>query len=314
MSINDEVSFMFVSIFVIYAIRGRNPWRVRAYSIAARAVVGYDDLKEVYKKKGLAGLDEIPGVGKDLSLKIEEYIKTGKLRKYEELKKGISKGVFEMLNVEGLGPKKVKRLYKELGIKSIPQLRKAAEQGKISQLAGFGYKSEQDVLDSVRTYRGEHRWKYVEVAPTAYKIEAKLKKFKETIRVSVAGSIRRKAETAGDIDILASSETPEKVIDKFVKFPEVKKVVVKGATKASVKLKKSEIQLDLRVVKDDSYGAALQYFTGPKSLNIRVRKIAIKKGYKLNEYGLFDRKTGEKIAGNEEKDIYKKLGLKLPNY
>lgn len=314
MSINDEVSEIFDRIADIYAIRGGNPWRARAYSIAARAVESYDDLKEVYEKKGLAGLDEIPGVGKDLSLKIEEYIKTGKIQKYEKLKKGISKGIFEMLTVEGLGPKRVKRLHDELKIKNIAQLKKAAEQGKIAQLSGFGEKSELDILEAVRTYRGEHRWQYKEVAPIAYKVEAKLKKFKETIRVSVAGSIRRKAESVGDIDILASSETPEKVIDKFVKFPEIKKVIAKGSTKVSVKLKKSGIQLDLRVVKDDSYGAALQYFTGPKAFNIRVRKIAIKKGYKLSEYGLFDRKTGRKIAGKEAAEIYKKLDLKVPKY
>lgn len=314
MAINQEIAGIFEMMADLYAIKGHEPWRTKAYQIASRAVDVAEDVKEIYKKKGLAGLDEIPGIGKDLSLKIEEYIKTGKIRKFEELKKGIDKGIFEMLQVEGLGPKKVKRLHDELGIKNLEQLKKAAQDGKISKLAGFGERSQQIILESLKMHVGERRWNYEEVAHIAHGIVDKLKKFKEIQRISVAGSIRRKAETVGDIDILASSKTPEKVIEKFVKFPEIRKVIAQGDTKASVKLKEHEIQLDLRVVEDDSFGSALQYFTGPKAFNIRIRKHAIKLSYKLSEYGLFDRKTGRKIAGKEESEIYKKLGIKQPKF
>ncbi len=314
MAINQEIARIFEMMADLYAIKGHEPWRSKAYQIASRAVDVAEDVREIYKKKGLAGLDEIPGIGKDLSLKIEEYIKTGKIRKFEELKKGTDKGIFEMLQVEGLGPKKVKRLHDELGIKNIEQLKKAAQDGKIAKLSGFGERSQQIILESLKMHVGERRWKYEEVAHIAHGIVGKLKKFKEVQRISVAGSIRRKAETVGDIDILASSKTPEKVIEKFVKFPEIRKVIAQGDTKASVKLKEHEIQLDLRVVEDDSFGSALQYFTGPKAFNIRIRKHAIKMGYKLSEYGLFDRKTGRNLAGKNESDIYKILGVKQPKF
>jgi len=314
MSINEELAKIFYRMADILEIK-EVAWKPQAYRRAAKALeTMMGKIEDIYKKGGLKAVEEIPGIGEGIGKKIVEYIKTKKVKEYERLKKQVPKGLLDMMDIINLGPKRVKKLYNLLGIKTVAQLKKAAMAGKIATLPGFGEKSEQIILESLGLARKTRRLPLKKVLPVAKKLEARLRKLKDVQRASLAGSVRRKKATVHDIDLLASSKNPKKVIEEFVKFPEVKKIVAKGNTKATVRLKKPDIAVDLRVVKDDSFGSALQYLTGPKDFNIRLRNIAIRKGYKLNEYGLFDRKTGKKIAGKDEKEIYKILKQPIPKW
>jgi len=314
MTINDELAKIFYKMADILEIQGI-AWKPQAYRRVAKALETMQgDIRKIYKKGGLKAVEDIPGVGEGIGHKIEEYIKTKKIKEYGKLQKQVPKGLLDIMDVVGMGPKRVKKLYDKLGVKSVAQLKQVAKTGKIAKLAGFGARSEQIILESLGVARKTQRLPIKSVLPVAKRIESKLKKLPGIQRASLAGSIRRKKSTVKDIDLLASSRTPKKVIDAFVKFPEIKTIIAKGATKAAVRLKKIDIRADLRVVKDDSYGSALQYFTGPKEFNIKLRNIAIKKGYKLSEYGLFDRKTSKKIAGRNEKEIYKKLKQPIPKW
>jgi len=286
-------------------------WKPQAYRRAAAALEGLEeDVREIYKKGGLKALDSIEGVGQRIAKKIEQYIKTGKIKQYEKLKGATKSGLREIINVTSLGPKKAMRLYQELGIKNLASLERAAKQGKIRNLPGFGEKSEQDILEGIKLYKARGpRKPYAEAKKIADEVISELKNSGYAGRIVVAGSIRRKRKTIGDIDILATSKQPGKLIDAFTKLPQVKRVLAKGPTKAMVILR-NNMQADLRVVDEESYGAALLYFTGDKQFNIEMRKKAIKLGYKLSEYGLFDRQTGKKVAGKTEKEIFKILGYK----
>ncbi len=313
MAINEKLAKIFYKMADIFEIKGV-AWKPQAYRRVARLLEMHDDVKEIYKEGGLKAIIEIPGIGGGIGKKIEEYIKTGNIKSHQKLKKQLPAGLLEIMEVIGMGPKRVKILYDKLKIKSVAQLRKAAETGKIAKLPGFGKRSEQLIYESLGIAKKTRRLPLKQVLPVAKKLERKLKKIPGVKRASLGGSVRRKKSTVKDIDLLASSNNPKKIINTFVKFSEIKKIVLKGATKASVRLKKPDIAVDLRVVKDDSYGAALQYFTGPKEHNIKLRNIAIKKGYKLSEYGLFDRKTGKKVAGKHEKDIYRILKQPMPKF
>lgn len=314
MSINEELAKIFYQMADILEIRNV-AWKPQAYRRVAKALeTMMGSVVDVYKKGGLKAVEEIPGVGERIGKKIVEYIKTKKVKEYEKLKKTIPKGLLDMMDIINLGPKRVKKLYEQLGVKSIAQLKRAAKEGKIAKLPGFGEKSEQIILESLGLARKTRRLPIKKILPIAKKLESRLKKIKDVQRASLAGSVRRRKSTVHDIDLLASSKSPKKVIDAFVKFPEVKTIVAKGSTKATVRLKKPDIAVDLRVVKDNSFGSALQYLTGPREFNIKLRNIAIRKGYKLNEYGLFERKTGKKIAGKDEKEIYKVLNQPLPKW
>jgi len=314
MSINEELAKIFYRMADILEIK-EVAWKPQAYRRAAKALeTMMGDIVDVYKKGGIKALEAMPGIGERIGKKIIEYIKTGKVKEYEQLKKQVPRGLLDMMEVVNLGPKRVKKLYDLLGVKSIAQLKRAAQAGKIATLPGFGERSEQIILESLGIARKTRRLPLKKVLPIALRLERRLKKIPGVQRASLAGSVRRRKSTVKDIDLLASSKTPKKVIEAFVKFPEIKTIVAKGPTKASVRLKRPDIAVDLRVVKDESFGSALQYFTGPKEHNIRLRNIAIRKGYKLNEYGLFDRKSGKKIAGKEEKEIYKILNQPLPKW
>ena len=283
-------------------------FKPRAYEKAASAVEALDeDAAETYKKGGLKALEEIPGVGVSIAEKIEEFIKTGKIKYHGELKKKIPVNLEELLAVEGLGPKHIKKLYQELKIKDLAGLENAAKIGKIRVIEGFGAKSEQNILKGIEFLKQSGgRFVLGFAMPEILKIKNRLEKIKGVERVDIAGSARRKKETIGDVDILAISGSPSAVMDFFINMDEVASVYAHGETKSMVKLK-SGMDADLRVVPKESYGAALQYFTGSKSHNIVLREIAIRKGYKLNEYGLF---KGDKIiAGKSEEEIYSKLGL-----
>lgn len=308
---NEEVSRILFEIAEVLEMKGENRFKIAAYRAAARAIEGLPiGLDEVYKKGGLKALKGIPGVGEHIALKIEELIKTGKLEYYKKIRKGIPESTLKLMNIPGMGPKRIEKLKKVLGIKSISDLQRAAKKGKLAKIPGFGAELEKDILDAIgiaKLSKGKVPLKIAE--REAKPIASKLKKLKEAENIVVAGSVRRKKPMVRDLDILASSRKPEKVIDAFTKIQGIKKVLGKGKTKATIILGNG-MQADLRVLKPESWGAGLLYFTGSKNYNIMLRKIAIKKGYKLNEYGLFDKKTGKMIAGKTEQDVLKKLGVK----
>ncbi|MDP2932909.1 MAG: DNA polymerase/3'-5' exonuclease PolX, partial [bacterium] len=276
-----------------------------AYSIEALG----EDVDEIYKKGGLKALEDIPGVGQGIAERIEEYIKTGRVADYEKLKKELPVDISGLMAIEGVGPKMVKKLYRELGIKNASELETAAKAGKLEKLEGLGEKSEQKILKSIGFLRqSQGRFILGFILPTVRKIIDSLRAFPEVKRAEFAGSIRRMQETVGDLDILVISNKPSKVMDFFVKMPEVQDVIEKGPTKTSVRLNIG-MDADVRVLPPESFGAALQYFTGDKYHNIVLREVAIKKGYKLNEYGLF--KGTKLVAGKTEEEIYEKLGMEL---
>jgi len=284
------------------------PFKPRAYEKVAGIIEGLEEeLAQTYQKKGEKAFFEIPGVGDSIAQKLEELIKTGKLKYYEQLKKEIPVDLEALMQIEGLGPKKIKKLYQELNIRNLKDLEKAVAEKKIRNLEGFGEKSEENILKGIEFLKKSGGRFVLGFEMALIKdIAARLSKLKEVKRLVVAGSVRRKKETIGDVDILIVSEKPKKVMDYFVSLPEVINVFSHGETKSSVKIKNG-LDIDLRVVPENSYGAALNYFTGSKEHNVALRELALKKGYKLNEYGLF---KGEKqIAGETEEEIYEKLGM-----
>ncbi len=283
-------------------------FKPRAYERAAEAIQSLDEeAAELYKKGGLKTLEDIPGVGVSIAEKIEELVKTGHLKYYEQLKKKLPVNLEELSRVEGLGPKTIKILYQKLGVKDLKSLKKAAQEGKIRKLEGFGEKSEENILRGIEFLeKSGQRFVLGFVMPQIRDIESRLRKIKEVKAVNVAGSVRRRKETIGDLDFLIVSDKSKPVMNFFVSMPDVARVLAHGQTKSAVKLKNG-MDADLRVVPKESYGAALAYFTGSKDHNIALREIAIKKGWKLNEYGLF--KGKKQIAGWTEESIYKKLGL-----
>ena len=305
---NLEVAKMLYFI-AIYLEMDEVQFKPRAYEKAANSIESLEkDVMEIYKEGGIEALMEIPGVGEAIAKKIEEFILTGKIAELERLKKKVPVDVEGLMGIEGIGPKRIKTLYKKLGIKKIEGLEKAAKNGKIRKLEGFGEKSEQNILrgiDFLKKSKGRLLLGYV--LPVAREIEERLRNLKEVQHVSIAGSLRRRKETIGDIDILVTSSNPSKVMNFFVKMPEVAAVYGKGSTKSTVRLKIG-CDADLRVVEDKSFGAALQYFTGNVDHNVGLRKIAISKGYKLNEYGIF--KGNKQIAGKTEEEVYKALGVR----
>lgn len=303
---NQEIAKIFYEMADILEMQGVN-WKPVAYRKAARALESLsEDIEEIYKK---GKLQEIPGVGEALAKKITEYIETGRIHKYDELKKTLPKGITKLMEIQGLGPKKVKTLYKKLGIKSVKDLERAAKQHKISKLPLFKEKSEENILKGLELYKhGEGRTLLFFILPIAEGIVNQLKSLKEVDEAIAAGSLRRRKETVRDIDILVISKNPQKVMDFFTTLPSVKRVLAKGSTKSSVIIKEGT-QVDVRVVESASFGSALMYFTGSKDHNIALRGIAIKKGYKLSEYGLFLKKNDRMIAGKTEEEVYKKLGM-----
>ena len=267
-----------------------------------------EDVEEIYKKGGIKDLEEIPGVGKSIAEKIEEYLKTGRVKYYEQFKKKLPLNLEELTAVEGMGPKRAKVLYQKLKIRNLKDLEKAARAHKIATLFGFGEKTEKNILEGIAFLKkSKRRFLLGEILPQVKEILEKLKTLKEIEEISIAGSVRRMKETIGDVDILVTTKNPKKVMDFFISLPGIVKIWMKGPTKSSIRMEKG-VDVDLRVVRKKSYGSALQYFTGSKEHNIATRRIAIDKGLKLNEYGVF---RGKKmVAGWYENGIYRALGLK----
>jgi len=303
---NQEIARIFNEIADILEIKGENPFRIRAYRRAAQNI---DGLAKDVAETSLEELTKIPGIGADLAGKIKEYIDTGSLRFYEELKKEVPSGLVELLSVPGLGPKTAKLVFERLKIKSISDLEREAKRGRLKGLPGIQAKTEENILKGIAMLkRSTGRFPIGRVLPIAEEIIKRLRDGSPTRKLSAAGSLRRWKETIKDIDILATSRDPKKVMDVFVSLPLSKEVLMKGPTKSSI-ITNEGIQVDLRVVSEDSFGAALAYFTGSKAHNIRVREMAVKKGLKINEYGIFDVKTDKKLGGKSEEDVYKAIEL-----
>jgi len=304
---NQEIAKIFYEIAYFLEMEGVK-FKPYAYEKAALTLEGLEkDVEEIYKKEGFEGLRKIPGVGESIAKKIEEYLKTGKIQYYEDYKKKYPINLDELMGIEGLGPKRMKVLYEKLGIKNLKELEEAAKSHKIAPLYGFGEKTEKNILEAIEfAKRSKGRFLLGDILPRVKEVYGRLKNLKEIERIDIVGSIRRMKETIGDVDFLVISKNPKPIMDFFVSLPGVIKIWGKGNTKASVRMKEG-FDMDIRVLPRRSYGAALQYFTGSKEHNIALRKIAIEKGLKLSEYGLF--KGSEMIAGEKEEEIYEKLGM-----
>jgi len=309
LNINKEIAKIFRDMAHIYEFLD-DKFRALAYQKAAQVLEDLPD--DVRNYIALGKLSEIRGIGTHTQEKIIEYIKTGKIQKYEELKKLVPPDFLELMDVPGFGPKTLKRIYQELGISTKEELIKALKDGRVAKLKGFGPKKVENMLKGLELYeKSKERlllWEALNIANT---IVEKLKTLKEIKNIELAGSLRRKKETIGDIDILISCDDKdrEKVIDFFINLEDVKEVLAKGDTKASVIIKEKDRQVDLRVLKPDEWGSGLQYFTGSKEHNVHLRDYAKSIGLKISEYGVFDAKTGEKIAGDTEESVYKAVGM-----
>lgn len=279
-----------------------------AYRRASSSILSLNnELADIYAKEGKDGLEKITGIGKNIADKVEEILLTGEIEHLRSLKEKYKVDIKNLSKVQGIGYRSIKKLYENLGIETLQELENAARRGDISSLEGFGEKTEKNILEAIKFLKkDEGRWSLGEVLPIANEIFANLQNLDEVKRINFAGSLRRKKELVGDVDILISAGSTKGIMDTFTSFKNIAKITSKGDTKSSIRLQ-SGFDVDLRVVAENSFGAALQYFTGSKNHNIKIRKLAISKGYKLSEYGLF--RNGKRIAGKDEKDIYQKLGL-----
>jgi DNA polymerase (family X) len=287
-------------------------FKIRAYKRTADVIENLSsNVEEIYNKWKLKGLTEIPSIGKAIASKMEEYITTGKIEYFEELKKRTSINVDEFYHLEGIGigPRTVKTLHERLGIKNLSELEKAAKEGKIHILPGFSYKKEESILRKTQSFKkGRGRYLLGDIYPLVKQIEVRLSNLRGVKKAIAVGSFRRMKETVGDIDYLVSSDTPEIVMDYFASMPEVDEVIGKGHSKTFVKLNNG-MDADLLVVPKESFGSALQYFTGNKEHGVALRKIAISRGLRLNEWGVYDSNTDTMVSGSKEEEVYDILGL-----
>jgi DNA polymerase (family 10) len=303
---NKEIADIFKELADLLDIEGENHFKVRAYRNAARVIesFGRSIFSMVQNGEDLARL---PAIGKEIAAKITQIVQTGKLDKLERLKQKIPDGLRQMLSIEGLGPKRVKILYDKLHITNPQMLQDAAASHAISKLPGFGPKTEAKILNGLHLLKQEGiRYLYAEAEPYARQIISYLQKAPTLYSAEAAGSFRRRKDTVGDLDILATAKNPQQVIDHFVKFDQIAKIITAGDTRSTIVLKNA-LQIDLRVVEPRHYGAALHYFTGSKSHVLALRKKAVERGLKINEYGIF--RGDKKIAGKDETGIYKTFGL-----
>lgn len=303
---NLEIAQIFYEIADLLEIKGVR-FKPRAYRRAAQTIETLPEtLSEIY---GRGELEKIPRIGSSIATKIREILDTGELEYLEELREELPQGLRELVEIEGIGPKMALTLHRELKISSIDQLETAAKQGRLRGLRGFGEKTEENILQGIAMYRSaQERFLLGYTLPMALELKEQLEKCGSVNRISLAGSIRRRKETIGDVDILVTSGEPLKVMDSFVTLPQVKRVIAKGTTKSTVLLT-NNLQVDLRVVDGESFGSALQYFTGSKEHNIKLRELALKRSWKLSEYSLQDKETNKRVAGENEESIYRSLGL-----
>ena len=303
---NQQISKIFSGIAELLELKGENVFRIRAYRRAAQNMDGLSKDAALLTEEELRA---IPGIGQDLAAKIREFLDTGRIEAYEKLLQDIPAGVLALLRVPGLGPKKAKLFYDKLGIKSVGELETAVRSGRLRTLPGIQKKTEENILKGLELIkRGAERTPLGRVLPLAEDIVRRIKDGAPVGKVEIAGSIRRRKETVKDIDILVTSKRPAAVMEAFVGLPHVTRVLAQGETKSSV-ITDEGIQVDLRVVGPGSFGAALQYFTGSKEHNIRLRETAVKAGLKISEYGVFRGPAEKKIGGAKEEDVYAALGL-----
>jgi DNA polymerase (family 10) len=308
MSANARVSKVLYQIGEVLTIK-EDRFRSRAFNTAAQRIVSLTE--DIRKIRDRGELQDIPGVGKGIAAVIEELLDTGESKVLEELEASLPPGIREMMRLEGIGPKTAVRLQKSLGIASLDDLEKAAKEERIRGLKGFGEKTEANILEAIEELKSrQDRFLLGAVLPVIEEIEAYMAESDAVISVEVAGSARRSRDTVGDLDVLVSSMSPEEASERFISMAPVARVLSHGSTRSTVVME-NFLQVDLRVVPPESYGAALQYFTGSKDHNVKLRTIAVRSGYKLNEYGLFDRESDESVAGENEEGIYNALGMDL---
>jgi DNA polymerase (family 10) len=303
---NTEIADIFEQLADLLEIRAENPFRVRAYRNAARVIRGHGRSLSELVEAG-ADLSELPGIGKDLAGKIATIVRKGSLPLLVQLRAKVPPALLAMTRVEGLGPKRARALYGALRIRSLEDLVRAARSGRIREITGFGAKTEKLIEQrAARATTAERRMKLADAEEIAEPLAEYLRKAPGVKELAVAGSYRRRRETVGDLDIVVSAIRGTRVMDRFVHYEDVTEVVSQGTTRATVRLHDG-LQVDLRVVPPASYGAALYYFTGSKAHNIAVRRMAVARGLKLNEYGIF--RSEERIGGSREKDVFDAVGL-----
>ncbi|MFO1023106.1 MAG: DNA polymerase/3'-5' exonuclease PolX [Planctomycetales bacterium] len=304
---NQEVAKIFEEMAELLEVQGANPFRIRAYRNAVQTIEGLTRSLQEVKDESEHGLQNLQGIGKDLAEKIATILATGTHPQLEELRAEIPAGVLQILRIPGLGPKKAALLHKELNITSLDELRQACEQHQVKELKGFGEKTEKLILEGLsQAETSGQRVFLAEALPQVEELAAALGQLKYVQQISPAGSVRRRKETIGDLDLLVETTEPAKVMQALADHSAVTDVLQRGDTKQRVRLR-SGLELDLRVIPQGSYGAALQYFTGSKDHNIVIRRMAQERGLKINEYGVY--RGEEQIAGNTEEDVYQSLGL-----
>lgn len=303
---NADISRLFEKTADFLEIEGSNPFRVRAYRRAARTIDGLArSVSDLLADD--PDLTRLPGIGKELDEKIKEIVRTGKLGKLEELEERLPRDLHRVLEFPGLGPRKVKTLYDNLGIRSVDDLKRAARQGAIRQLAGFGKKSEERILkDLDRMDSFEHQTLWISAERVARSLMEYLQRNLSDTEFAVAGSFRRRKETVGDLDVLAAGPNPGAIMSHFASFDQADRVLSSGLKRTSILLK-SGLQVDLRVVDRDCFGSALHYFTGSQAHNIAIRRLGRQKGLKINEYGIF--KGNRRMGGREEEDVFAQVDL-----
>lgn len=305
---NKEIAIIFSRIADALEIKGETGFKVIAYRKASRILEDLtEDIEDISKEKRL---QEISGIGSGIAKKIEEYLKTGYMKKFDEALSDIPEGLLELLNIQNVGGKTVHLAYKQLGVKSLEDLKRVIDDGSLARLYGLGEKKVENIKKGITIY--EHAQERIHIFEAANIVEEVIDYLKETPhigRISPAGSLRRMRETVGDIDILATGKDGAKIIDYFTQFPGVTRTLAAGKTKGSVMIsaEKGECQVDLRIVDESEYGSALQYFTGSKAHNIKLRSLAKEMGLKISEYGVF--RAEKKIAGTKEEEIYRTLNL-----
>jgi len=304
--VNDEIAALFNEYADLLHITGGDAFRARNYEKAARAVAGYSgDIAQL----DAAGLRQVPGVGTSIASKIGEYQRTGTIKAIEELRAQVPAGVLQLTRIPALGPKRALQLYQELGISSVGELTDAIKAGRLQDLKGFGAKSEEKLLRGIELLqRGSGRVLLNVATDIATAMVAAISAVPGCLRCTWAGSLRRMRETTGDIDILAAADDSAPLMAAFAGLPEAAEVIAAGSAKTSIRTT-AGLQVDLRVVPPDCWGAALQYFTGSKEHNVAVREIAVRKKLRLSEYGLFDTESGELIVSRTEEEVYRRLGM-----
>ncbi len=306
MELNVKVAVILDEVADLLELKEDSFFQVRAYRRAAREIESLTvDVKDLYIRGHLA---QVPGIGKAIHDKVVEIVRTGELQYLKDLRNEFPAGLLQVMRVPDVGPKTAGRLYKDLKVTNLQDLRLAAEQHRIRRLKGFGERTEENILKGIRFLEsGQGRMLLGYAHPRGMALEEHIRSHGFPL-VSLGGSLRRMKETIGDIDILVGSDDPQRAMDTFISYPQTEEVLLKGPTKTSIRLADG-VQVDMRVVEPSSYGAALQYFTGSKEHNVTLRSLAIDLGYKINEYGVYRKESGEKVAGETEEGVYSALGM-----